>query len=58
MLAQIILNAVAVWFGYGIGATIAAIGKPRKPVTPGIAVAVFVVNGLLIAGVAYAVNQL
>lgn len=31
--------------------TIGSVGKPRKPTTPGIAVAVVVVNGLFVWGV-------
>lgn len=39
--------------GFGTIATIYMIGKPRKPLTPGVAVATLITSGLQIAGVLY-----
>jgi len=39
------------WLTLGVVASIAVIGKPRQPVTPGLAVATLVINGFLVWGV-------
>lgn len=39
--------------GIGALATISLIGKPRKPVTPGLAIYALVVGGLMSAGAYY-----
>ncbi len=39
--------------GLGVIATIATIGKERKPLTPGIAIATLVISVLQIAGILY-----
>lgn len=39
------------WLAVGVAATIAVIGKPRKPVDPTTAVVTLIINGFLIAGV-------
>lgn len=38
---------------FGLLATVAAVGKPRKPLTGGVAVAVVVVSAAFMAGVVY-----
>jgi hypothetical protein len=39
------------WLTLGVVLTIALIGKPRKPITPGVAVATLVINSALVLGV-------
>lgn len=39
------------WLALGVLSAIALIGKPRKPVTPGVAVTTLLINGALVAGV-------
>jgi hypothetical protein len=39
------------WLALGVLSAIALIGKPRKPITPGVAVTTLVINGALAAGV-------
>ena len=48
-----ILIALIFFFTCGALVTIGTIGKPRSPVTPGVAVAVTVVNLLFAAGAIY-----
>lgn len=39
------------WLTFGVLATVALVGVPRKPISPGTAVATLIINGLLVAGV-------
>lgn len=43
------LWAVAAWIGYSVLLSIARIGKPREPLTPGGAVAVVIVWTIILA---------
>jgi VIT1/CCC1 family predicted Fe2+/Mn2+ transporter len=53
VLAQAILVAMIVLGCFGALATISQIGKPRKPITPGVAIAVVVYNTAFIAGLVH-----
>lgn len=44
------LSILIAFLGLGAVATVSLVGKPRKPVTPGVAVASVIINALLIVG--------
>ena len=44
---------LAIWVALSALLTIAAIGKPREPITPGVAVAVVITSMLMITGFSY-----
>lgn len=44
---------MSAYVGFGACATVLSIGKPRQPVTPGLALAALVVSALMFAGVFY-----
>lgn len=51
MLASVIILLVfCSLVGFSIGSTVLSIGKPRKPITPGVALAVLIVGSLEIVG--------
>ena len=39
------------WLALGALASVALVGKPRKPLTPGVAVATVLINALIVVGV-------
>lgn len=57
-MALAIVCSVAFLYGLSIPLNIASIGKPRKPVTHGVAIASVTIALLAIAGLAYVASQL
>ena len=43
--------ALIAWFVFGALATVAGIGRPRKPLTPGVVIAALVVQAIVTFGV-------
>lgn len=41
---------VAAWLVWGALAAVAAVGKPRRPTTGGVAAAFVLINGVIVAG--------
>lgn len=58
MLAKIIIIAFVALISFGSTLTVAAVGKPRTPVTPGVAAGVTVFTLLEMAALAYLYTQL
>lgn len=58
MLAQIILYVLVVMIALGTLLTVSQVGLERRPVTPGIASLVVLLNALYIAGLVYVGFQL
>jgi hypothetical protein len=42
--------ALIAWLALGGLAAVALVGKPRKPLTPGVAVATILINALIVVG--------
>lgn len=57
-MAHLFIYCMIGMLAIGSLATIASIGKPRKPITPGIAIYVVVVSALEVAGLVYVSFQL
>lgn len=43
--------ALTAWLALGALAVVALVGKPRKPLTPGIAATTVLINALIVVGV-------
>ena len=52
-MTDVVMWTIVGFMALSVLAVIAAVGQPRKPITPGSAVAVTVIYGLLILGTLY-----
>lgn len=58
MILIIALWAGAAWLAFGALTSVLIIGKPREPMTPGVAVSVVILAGLMCAAMITAAIQL